>query len=98
MSTRPSRAITVSKACCTASAFETSQDTASTRPRAVGAIAARAASNASGRRARMATSAPEAAKRVAIASPRPLLPPVITAVRPSSRISIALPSVCRRPA
>ncbi len=90
MSMRPNRAITASKARCTSSAFETSQDTVSTRPRAVAAIAACACANASGRRARMATSAPEAAKRVAIARPRPLLPPVITAVRPSNRISIVL--------
>src|SRR5271169_548948 len=44
-------------------------------------------------RARIATSAPASANRTAVARPRPLLPPVISAVRPSSRISIALLSL-----
>src|SRR5262249_50454758 len=47
-----------------------------------------AASSASRPRAMMATSAPELAKRVAMANPIPLLAPVITAVRPARLTSI----------
>src|SRR5581483_12017543 len=53
------------------------------------AIAALAVSSVSAFRARIATFAPDSAKRIAVASPSPLLPPVMRAVRPSSRISIA---------
>src|SRR5207249_3560779 len=47
-----------------------------------------AASSDSAFLARIATRAPDSANLMAVASPRPLLPPVIRAVRPSSRISI----------
>src|ERR1043166_558390 len=47
-----------------------------------------AASSASRPRATIATSAPEAAKRVAIARPMPLLPPVTMAERPLSEMSM----------
>src|SRR5215510_8031694 len=49
-----------------------------------------ASSSASRPRATMATSAPEAANRFAMASPMPLLPPVITAVRPARLTSIRI--------
>src|SRR6516162_11703656 len=49
-----------------------------------------ASSSASRPRATMATSAPEAANRFAMASPIPLLPPVITAVRPARLTSIRI--------
>src|SRR5579875_2478735 len=73
-----------------ASAFETSQLIAATlRPGAPASILALASASVPGSRARIATSAPERAYSVAIARPSPLLPPVITALRPSSRISIS---------
>src|SRR5215211_6084577 len=71
------------------SGFETSQPTANTLPSAVRSIAFLAVSSTSMRRARIATSAPDSASRVATASPRPRLPPVTRAVRLSRRISIA---------
>src|SRR5262249_61675313 len=52
-----------------------------TRPWAPAPLASPAASSAGRPRAAIRTSAPEAAKRVAIASPRPLLPPVTIADR-----------------
>src|SRR5438876_5962599 len=51
-------------------------------------MSAFAASSDSAFLARIATRAPDSANLMAVASPRPLLPPVIRAVRPSSRISI----------
>src|ERR1700688_4050275 len=47
-------------------------------------------------RATMATSAPEAANRVATAKPIPLLPPVTMAVRPERLISIVFPAKVQR--
>src|ERR1700692_410646 len=47
-------------------------------------------------RATMATSAPEAANRVATAKPIPLLPPVTMAVRPERLISIVFLEKARR--
>src|SRR5215470_12856197 len=62
-----------------------------TRPPPLAPIALAASSSASRPRATIATSAPEAANRVAIASPIPLLAPVTTAVRPARLISIDFP-------
>src|SRR5690348_16610977 len=70
-------------------AFATSQEIAATFPFAFSPIFAFASASVSGLRARTATSAPDWAKRSAIASPNPLLPPVITALFPSRRISIS---------
>src|SRR5262249_14743106 len=50
-----------------------------------------AASSASRPRATIATSAPDAANRVATANPIPLLPPVTMAVRPTRLMSIRSP-------
>jgi hypothetical protein len=47
-----------------------------------------ASARVAGSRAKIATSAPEAAYSLAIASPSPLLPPVTIALLPSSRTSI----------
>src|ERR1043166_1586853 len=69
-------------------ALATSQGNTATLPLALVATAAFASSSTSGRRASSATSAPLAAKRVAIARPSPLLAPVIMAVRPRRLISI----------
>src|SRR5437762_2142533 len=79
-------------------AFETSQLIAATlRPGAPAAICCLASASVPGSRARIATSAPDAAYSSAIARPRPLLPPVTIALLPSSRISIASssPERCR---
>src|SRR5258708_4456849 len=65
----------------------TSPCTAWTRPRALAPMVASARSRPSRPRATMTTSAPEAANRVATASPMPLLPPVTTATRPARSIS-----------
>src|SRR5271169_1385347 len=54
-------------------------------------IAATASLSGPSVRATMATSAPEAANRVATAKPSPLLPPVTMAVRPERLISIVFP-------
>src|ERR1700716_2750064 len=59
-----------------------------TRPFPPAPMLLAASSSAPRPRAMIATSAPEAANRVAIASPMPLLPPVMTAVRPARLISI----------
>src|SRR5713101_3556461 len=70
-------------------AFDTSQLIAATfRPGAPAAIFCLASASVPGSRARIATSAPEAAYCSAIASPSPLLPPVTIALLPSSRISM----------
>src|SRR5262249_7679952 len=53
-------------------------------------MALTASSSASRPRAMMATSAPEAANRLAMASPIPLLAPVMTAVRPARLTSIGI--------
>src|SRR5271166_1810964 len=71
------------------SALPTSQEKVATRPRAVAETIPLASSNTSGRRASIATSAPDAANSLAIARPSPLLPPVMTALRPSSRMSMS---------
>src|ERR1700722_14912331 len=76
----------------------TSPCTASTRPRALASMVGSAWSRPSRPRATIATSAPQAANRVATASPTPLLPPVITAQRPVRLIStfpsLARPLIC----
>src|SRR5215208_5641279 len=70
-------------------AFATSQLIAATlRPGAPAWICCFASASAPGSRARIATSAPEAAYSWAIASPSPLLPPVTIALLPSNLISI----------
>src|SRR5579859_3200821 len=56
-------------------------------------IAATASLSGSGLRAMMATSAPEAANRVATAKPMPLLPPVTIAARPDRLISMPFPQL-----
>src|SRR5262245_49251691 len=53
-------------------------------------MALTASSRASRPRAMMATSAPEAANRLGMASPIPLLAPVMTAVRPARLTSIGI--------
>src|SRR5215470_15192383 len=63
-------------------ATATSPCRARTLPRAVFSIALAASSRPARPRATMATSAPDAANRVATASPIPLLPPVMMAARP----------------
>ena len=52
-----------------------------------------AASSASRPRATMVTSAPDAAKRVATASPMPLLPPVTMADRPARSMCMLPPMI-----
>src|SRR5262245_50527862 len=69
--------------------LETSALTVATLPLAPAWIRRLASARVSGLRARIATSAPDAANFSAIASPRPLLPPVITAHFPSSLTSIS---------
>src|SRR5437016_1081169 len=69
-------------------ALETSALTVATLPLPAAWICCLASARVSGLRARIATSAPEEANFSAIARPRPLLPPVITAHFPSSLISI----------
>src|SRR6478735_8049771 len=70
-------------------ATPTSACTPMTRALAFFLIAATASSSVSLPRAKMATSAPDCAKRVATARPMPLLPPVTMAERPDRVISIA---------
>src|ERR1700676_3123005 len=82
-------------------AFDTSQLIAATlRPGAPAAIFCLASASVPGSRARIATSAPDAANCSAIARPSPLLPPVTIALLPSNRISMTklLPEAvaCRR--
>src|SRR6516162_3474273 len=70
-------------------AFDTSQLIAETlRPGAPAWILALASASAPWSRARIATSAPDLAYSSAIARPSPLLPPVTTALRPFSLMSI----------
>src|SRR5262245_53276758 len=68
----------------------TSPAIAATRPLAPAPIALTAASSASRPRAAIRTSAPEAANLVAIARPRPLLPPVTIADRLVRSMSMGL--------
>ena len=77
------------------SAFDTSQTKVATRPPfAVAVTVCFACSSTSGRRARIATSAPDAANSFAMARPSPMLAPVMMALRPSRRTSIRfLPSM-----
>src|SRR6266481_5163636 len=70
-------------------ALETSALTVATLPLAPAWIRCLASARVSGLRARIATSAPDAANLCAIARPSPLLPPVITALFPSSLMSIS---------
>ena len=72
-------------------ATPTSPAMAATFPFAPAPMVLTASSSAPRPRAMIATSAPEAANRVAIARPMPLLPPVITAVRPARLTSISDP-------
>src|SRR4029079_5066578 len=69
-------------------ATPTSACTPMTRALAGFLIAATASSSASLPRAKIATSAPDWAKRVATARPMPLLPPVTMAERPERLISM----------
>src|SRR3954452_801947 len=80
-------------------ALATSQLIATTlRPGAPASICDFASASAPWSRARIATSAPEAAYSCAIARPSPLLPPVTIALLPSNRISMITPSQnSRRP-
>src|SRR5215467_9967100 len=98
MSILPSAFIASSYARLTSAASATSPWMPTTRlPFAPMALTA--SSSASRPRATMATSAPEAANRVAIASPIPLLAPVITAVRPARLTSMdTSPLAPREPA
>src|SRR6516225_250075 len=71
-------------------AFDTSQLIAATlRPEAPAWILDLASASVPGSRARIATSAPDLAYSSAIAKPSPLLPPVTTALLPSSRTSMS---------
>src|SRR5918911_815261 len=73
-------------------AFATSQLIATIlRPGAPASICDFASASVPGSRARIATSAPEAAYSCAIARPSPLLPPVMIALLPSNRISMTSP-------
>ena len=92
----PKAAMVSSKARRTSETSATSPCTARTRPRAVAPMLASAWSRPSRPRATMATSAPDAANRVATASPTPLLPPVTTAALPARLIS-TFPSLARPP-
>src|SRR6185312_117104 len=69
-------------------ALATSQTKVATRPFAPAEAMPLASSSTSGRRARMATSAPDAANSFAMARPSPLLAPVMIALLPSRRTSI----------
>src|SRR5215468_1047416 len=72
-------------------AFDTSQLIAAIlRPGALAWIFALASASVPWSRARIATSAPDLAYSSAIAKPSPLLPPVITALFPSKRISMSI--------
>src|SRR4029077_12246577 len=89
MSTLPNSALACLHAASIGPAFDTSQLIATTLPLPpIAWIAALASLRLAWSRARIATSAPEAAYSLAIARPRPLLPPVIMALLPSSRTSI----------
>src|SRR5438045_1963057 len=93
MSTLPNSELTCLQAASIAAAFETSQLIAETLPLAIFWISPLASASAAASRARIATSAPEAANSLAIARPSPLLPPVTIALLPSSRTSIISSSV-----
>ena len=89
ISTLPNALITPSYVFWISSAFDTSQTKVATRPPCAAAVTVCfACSNTSGRRARMATSAPDAANSFAMARPSPMLAPVMIALRPSRRTSI----------
>src|SRR5438132_306523 len=88
ISTLPNSELTCLQAASIAAAFETSQLIAETLPFATFWISPLASASVAASRARIATSAPEAANSLAIASPRPLLPPVTIALLPCSRTSM----------
>src|SRR5712672_1700643 len=75
----------------TSSALPTSPCAPATRPLAPALIDLTAASSASRPRAAISTSAPEAAKRLAMAKPSPLLPPVTMAARLARSICMQAP-------
>src|SRR3954464_15820999 len=75
----------------TSSALLTSPWAPTTRPFAPALIDLTAASSASRPRAAISTSAPEAAKRLAMAKPSPLLPPVTMAARLARSICMQAP-------
>src|SRR5262249_60834199 len=75
----------------TSSALLTSPCAPTTRPFAPALIDLTAASSASRPRAAISTSAPEAAKRLAMAKPSPLLPPVTMAARLARSICMQAP-------
>src|SRR5580704_3399470 len=89
MSTLPNSALACLQAASIGPAFDTSQLIATTLPLPpIAWIAALASLRLAWSRARIATSAPEAAYSLAIARPSPLLPPVTIALLPSSRTSM----------
>ena len=88
MSALPKVEITAANVFSISSAFDTSQTNVATRPLAPSDAMALASSSASTPRARMATSAPDAANSFAMARPSPLLAPVMMAERPSRRTSM----------
>src|SRR5438552_402339 len=75
----------------TSSGLPTSPCAPTTRPFAPALIDLTAASSASRPRDAISTSAPEAAKRLAIAKPSPLLPPVTMAARLARSICMQAP-------
>src|SRR5215468_2231944 len=75
----------------TSSGLPTSPCAPTTRPFAPALIDLTAASSASRPRDAISTSAPEAAKRLAMAKPSPLLPPVTMAVRLARSICMQAP-------
>ena len=88
MSTLPNALTTPSKVVWISAAFDTSQTKVATRPPFAGCRdGILACSRTSGRRARIATSAPDAANSFAMARPSPMLAPVMMALRPSRRTS-----------
>src|SRR5271169_6476171 len=89
MSILPNSDMIWSKVLRMSAAFDTSQLMAATlRPEAAAWILALASASVPWSRARIATSAPDLAYSAAIARPSPLLPPVTTALRPFSLMSI----------
>src|SRR5580698_4702100 len=90
ISTWPNVLITAANVLLMSSAFETSHWNVATLPDAPADAVAWASARLSGLRAKIATLAPEAANSFAMARPRPLLDPVMIAVRPSRRTSIGL--------
>src|SRR5882724_1247192 len=75
----------------TSSGLPTSPCAPTTRPLAPALMDLTAASSASRPRDAISTSAPEAAKRVAMAKPSPLLPPVTMAARLARSICMQAP-------